>query len=166
MSLLEFDYTNAEGEIKRRALTGWAEEGHYVVGNDTLANGVWRTFRKDRITQYFNGCDALLKTPFEAGPPPRPAKSKNANPTPRDDRPQILFTGFGSARRSALEASCDAGGLAVVKSVTQNLVFVCTGPNAGAAKVSKARMQGCYIVPEADLPALLESGVLPDSIVD
>lgn len=161
MALLEFEYTNAAGETKRRALDTWAEEGHYIIGIDTLADGAHqRTFRKDRIAQYLNGGEALLADPYQQ-PPPKPDKT-----APEANKPQILFTGFGAARRAALEADCAAAGLAVVKTVTQRLVFVCAGPNAGPAKVGKARVQGCYIVTEADLPALLESGVLPDAIFD
>ncbi|MFG5777703.1 hypothetical protein ACFIQF_11575 [Comamonas sp. J-3] len=160
MQILEFLYTNSAGESKARTLDNWAEEGHYIVGNDITVKGAPRTFRKDRITQYLNGCEALLKAPFQA-PPPKPDKA-----APEASKPQILFTGFGAAHRAELEALCTAAGLAVVKTVTQKLVFMCGGPNAGPSKVSKARMQGCYIVGEADLPMLLEFGVLPDHIFD
>lgn len=160
MGVLEFLYTNAAGETKRRVLENWVEEGHYLIGNDTKAKSAPRTFRKDRVTEYLNGCDSLLTTPF-AGPPPKIERA-----APEQSRPDILFTGFAAKARADLEASSAAAGLNVVKTVTQQLVFLCVGPNAGPSKVSKARTAGSYIVTEQQLPALLESGVLPDSICD
>lgn len=160
MQLLEFMYTNSAGETKRRILGNWMEEGHYLVGNDTLSNDAFRTFRKDRVSEYLNGCDALLVTPF-AGPPPKIEPA-----APEQLRPEILFTGFSSKTRTDLEASSTVAGLKVVKTVTQQLAFLCAGPNAGPAKVTKARLLGTFIVTEQQLPELLESGVLPDSIFD
>ena len=160
MGGLEFLYTNAAEVTKRRVLENWVEEGYYLVGNDTYANGALRTFRKDRVTEYLNGCDALLVTPF-AGPPP-----KIESAAPEHSRPDILFTGFAAKTRSELEAASAAAGLKVVKTVTQQLSFLCAGPNAGPSKVSKARVAGSYIVTEQQLPELLESGVLPDNIAD
>jgi NAD-dependent DNA ligase len=160
VELLQFHYTNARGETKLRAVTGWSEEGHYIVGNDVNVGGAPRTFRKDRITQYLEGCESALAQPF-AGPPPKLSRA-----APDENRPQILFTGFGASVRTDLEQRCDAAGLKVMKTVSQRLVFLCVGPNAGPAKVTKARQQGAFIVTEADLPELLESGVLPDRILD
>lgn len=160
MQSLEFVYTNAAGETKRRMLEVWSEEGHYLVGHDVMGNGPVRTFRKDRISEYLNGCEALLSTPF-AGPPPKVERT-----APEQLKLQILFTGFAAKARADLEEASAGAGLKVVKTVTQQLIFLCAGPNAGPSKVSKARMQGVYIVSDADLPALLESGVLPDSVID
>lgn len=160
MSVLHFMYTDAAGESTLRAVSNWTEEGHYIVGNCAAAGGAPRTFRKDRIFRYLDGCEAALATPF-AGPPPKLSRT-----LPQDSRPHILFTGFPAALRSELERQCSAAGLKVVKTVTQQLAFLCAGPNAGPSKVAKARTQGTFIVFEADLPELLESGVLPDHIAD
>ncbi|GKS93216.1 hypothetical protein [Acidovorax sp. SUPP2825] len=160
MEVLQFTYTNAAGESKLRVVSAWTEEGHYIVGNDAQAGGSPRTFRKDRISEYLAGCEAALKTPF-AGPPPQLSRSE-----PEESRPQILFTGFPAAMREALELECVTAGLCVVKTVTQRLVFLCAGPNAGPSKISKARIQGAFIVTQLDLPELLQSGVLPDRIFD
>lgn len=160
METLQFLYTNAAGETKLREVSNWSEEGHYIVGNDANAGGAPRTFRKDRIAQYLNGCEAALSTPH-AGPPPKLSRS-----APEEVRPQILFTGFGAALRADLEQQCAASGLNVVKTVTQHLVFLCAGPNAGPSKIAKARVQGAFIVTESDLPELLESGVLPDHAIN
>ena len=160
MGVLEFLYTNSGGETKRRTLDNWVEEGHYIVGNDTSAKGALRTFRKDRVSEYLNGAESLLATPF-AGPPPKIEPA-----APEESKPEILFTGFGAKVRTELEASSATAGLKVMKTVTQKLAFLCAGPNAGPSKVTKARVLGTFIVTEQQLPELLESGVLPDSIFD
>lgn len=165
MSTLEFLYTNAAGETKLRRLEAWSEEGHYVVGHDVLADGPVRTFRKDRIVEYLGGCEKILVTPF-AGPPPKLVREAagGGGSAPKPELPQILFTGFPAKTRAEFEAASAAAGLEVVKSVTQRLTFLCAGPNAGPTKLAKARIQGVYIVTDNDLPAFLESGVLPDSV--
>ena len=153
-------HSKALPQTIRSAVFNWSEEGHYIVGNDANAGGAPRTFRKDRIAQYLAGCEAALATPF-AGPPPKLLRA-----APEEARPQILFTGFAAAIRADLERQCATAGLKVVKTVTQHLIFLCAGPNAGPSKVAKARAQGSFIVTDADLPELLESGVLPDRIFD
>ncbi len=159
LSSLQFDYRKADGSESTRRLDEWSEQGHYVVGFDDLAKQV-RTFRKDRIVRYHDGCDALLKHPQDE-PPPRIVRA-----APNDLRPQILFTGFTAALRAELEQQCEAAGLRVMKSVSLSLTFVCAGPNAGPAKVAKARMQGAYVLDAEALPSFLETGELPDFAVD
>lgn len=158
---LLFSYLGADGVTSKRALKNWSEEGHYLKGFDTTVGQV-RTFRKDRIVEYFDGAAQFLVSPLGV-PPPR----LRSGPTrPKDERPQILFTGFAAVQRAHLEQLSDAGGLCVVKSVTQGLVFLCAGPNAGPSKVAKARGQRVYIVRETELHALIETGELPDYALD
>lgn len=159
-AVLRFAYLDAGGSLTKRELTAWAEEGHYLKGFD-LTSGGTRTFRKDRIAEYFDGAAAFLTSPLGI-PPPR---IRSAAPAPRDERHQIVFTGFAAVRRADLERQSDAAGLRVVKSVTQALVFLCAGPNAGPSKVAQARVQGVYIVREPELLAFLETGELPDYAV-
>lgn len=156
---LHFDYENGQGELSRRRLTQWTEVGHYVKGF-CQDKGKVLTFRKDRIRAYLDGCDQLLMSPNE-GPPPKPSPR-----APSDLRPQVLFTGFAKVQRGVLEQKSDAAGLRVVQSVTQRLAFLCAGPNAGPAKVEKAREQNVYIVTEPELLRLLKTGELPDSAVE
>ena len=155
MEILRFVYCNAAGEYSRRELTRWSEVGHYIRGYSE-GNSAIRTFRKDRITEYFDGADEHLDIPF-GSPPPRPVKDQAP-----DLRPQILFTGFGSVLRAELEAQSDAAGLRVCKTVTKALCYLCIGPNAGPVKVEKSRAQHVYIVDEQQLRLLLETGELPD----
>lgn len=157
MTSLRFDYRNADGTESTRRITGWAEQGHYLVGFDDLAKQV-RTFRKDRIARYHDGCEGLLEHPKE-DPPPRIVRS-----APTDLRPQILFTGFAAALRADLEKQCELAGLRVMKTVSLSLTFLCAGPNAGPAKVAKARIQGVYVLGADSLPAFLTSCRRPESM--
>ena len=159
MVLLTFVYRDAAGAVSQRALANFRESGHYVEGACTASHR-FLTFRKDRIVEYLDGCDALLSDPF-APPPPKPEPRQ-----PADKRPQVLFTGFPSVQRAHLESLADAGGLRVVRTVTDNLTFLCTGPNAGPSKVAKARLRGAYIMDQAELATLLETGELPDHAID
>ena len=156
---LRFIYCNGVGEVSERSLSQWAEAGHYIKGHDATKGRVL-TFRKDRVQEYLDGSELLVKS-VTAEPPPRPMRG-----AARDLRPQMLFTGFGAAQRAELEEKADVHGLSVVQTVTKGLVFLCCGPNAGPAKVDKSRAQGVYIVTELQLHPLLETGELPDDVVD
>ena len=158
---LLFSYLGADGVTSKRALKDWSEEGHYLKGFDTTVGQV-RTFRKDRIVEYFDDAAQFLASPRGVAPP----RLRSGPPRPKDERPQILFTGFAAVQRAHLEQLSDAAGLCVVKSVTQALVFLCAGPRAGPAKVQQARLQRVYIVREPALHALLETGELPDDSMD
>lgn len=154
-AMIRFSYRSADGALSKRELSNWSEEGHYIHGFDITAGDV-RTFRKDRIVEYFDGAAAFLASPIEAGPPRLRAAA------PKDTRPQILFTGFPAVQRAHLESLSDTAGLRVVTKVTKGLAFLCIGPTAGPSKVAKSRQQGVYIVREPELHALLETGELPD----
>lgn len=154
---LRFAYVNAQGETSQRELTQWQESGHYLRGYCTSSNAV-KTFRKDRVQQYLDGCDSLLADPY-APPPPKPAPE-----APKELRPQILFTGFAKAERAAFEAQAAAAGLVVVSTVTKNLAFLACGSNAGLIKVEKARAQNVYIIASSSLSGFLSDGVLADEL--
>lgn len=151
---LAFVYQNIRGEVKEHTLQRWAEVGRYIRARSE--DGTPLTFRIDRVVSFLNGCDAFLQNPVQE-PPPKVEPRK-----PRDQRPQVLFTGFGKALRDELEAASDQAGLNVMKSVTQQLSYLCCGPNAGPIKMEKSRAQGVFILDETQLRALLESGELPD----
>lgn len=159
MTLMRFVYRRSDGETTLRRLQPWTEVGHYIEGFDHSA-GKFCTFRKDRVVEYVDGAEALLADPHSP-PPPRVDLRR-----PRDTRPQVLFTGFASVQRGHLEALADAGGLRVVKTVTQGLTFLCAGPNAGPSKVAQARLQKVYVMNQAELASLLETGELPDHAID
>ncbi|WP_312587789.1 hypothetical protein [Comamonas terrigena] len=154
---LRFAYVNAQGEVSQRELSQWQESGHYIRGHCMSSNAV-KTFHKDRVQQYLDGCDSLLVDPY-APPPPKPSPE-----APQESRPQILFTGFAKPERAAFEAQAVAAGLAVVSTVTKNLTFLACGGNAGPTKVEKSRQQGTFVVLANYLDELFTSGILPDEI--
>lgn len=151
---MEFVYRNAKGDVSTHRLKdGWAESGKYLQGF-CLVDGGFRTFLKHRVLEYLAGSSERLSDPHPPAPPP-PTKSKEA-------RAEILFTGFPSAQRAALEEVAGRSGMKVVKTVTNGLTYLCCGPNAGPTKVSSARERGLYILSDASFQALLETGELPD----
>lgn len=153
MDAIRFEYMR-DPTGKVRTLVSWRETGKYIEGVDA-ADRRFKTFRKDLIARYLDGAEDLLGDPF----PERaslPQKRKTA-------APQILFTGFPSAQRAALEAKAVEAGLGICKSVTQACLYVVGGPNAGPTKVRKAREKGAYILDERQFHALLTTGELPES---
>lgn len=160
MEFISFIYRNAEGVTRERCLSHWKESGYYIQGFSVDDEGI-RTFRKDRVLEYLNGSDAYLLSPYESAPP-KPIREKTASGRPAPTCPQIAFTGFAALKRAALEAMSEDTGLQVCKSVTLGLSYLCIGPNAGPAKVEKARSQRVYIIDESQFYSLIETGEVPD----
>lgn len=154
IEVLRFVYRDADGNVARHELAAWQEVGKYVRGR-RAADGSPRTFLKERIVEYLENAEAWLNSPY---PDPIPKLQRQVA---RDQRPQVAFTGFPSARRAELEAHADRDGLRVCKGVTRDLQFLVGGPNAGPSKVEQARNQGCWILTEEQLLKLLETGELP-----
>jgi len=149
---LTFLYRKPDGEEVEAVLSNWRESGRYLIGFNPEI-GMPRTYRKDRVVQYHNDCDKQLGQPF-TDPPPIVRKAKTV--------PKILFTGFAASERSALEQYAIDSGFQVVKTPTKQLDYLCCGPNAGPAKVEKARLAGAWLLNDHDLTVLVETGVLPD----
>lgn len=149
--LLRIRYRTQEGKEATYEVTHWTEVGRYIKGH---SSGLPRTFRKDRVLEYLDGAAAKLTDPFPP-PPSLPARST-------DDRPQILFTGFPAVQRSDLERRTADAGMKVCKTVTKGLEYLCYGPTAGPTKIEKSREQGVYLLSQAQLFQLLETGELPD----
>jgi DNA polymerase-3 subunit epsilon len=76
---------------------------------------------------------------------------------------QICFTGFSASEKDRLGQLATDDGLDVVKTVTQSLAYLVTGPNAGPAKLKKAREQDVIVMDEAQFAKFLQDGELPDS---
>ncbi len=85
--------------------------------------------------------------------PPKSQRIKKAN--------QICFTGFSPSDKDRLGQIAIAQGLDVVKSVTQSLAFLVTGPNAGPAKCKMAREQDVVIMNEEQFARFLHDGEIP-----
>jgi NAD-dependent DNA ligase len=86
--------------------------------------------------------------------PPKTARhKKNAQ--------QICFTGFSPGERTQLESEAEEAHLEVVKSVTKSLRYLVTGPNAGPAKLQKAKEQEVVIINVEQFHNMLQTGELP-----
>jgi NAD-dependent DNA ligase len=86
--------------------------------------------------------------------PPKTARhKKNAQ--------QICFTGFSGPERKQFEDEAEEAHLEVVKTVTRSLRYLVTGPNAGPAKLKKAREQEVILLNADQFHAMLETGELP-----
>ena len=150
MDAISFNYTDSRGHTTDWQISNWKESGRYVQGICSV-DGQFRTFRKDRINHYLETSEEVLTEPYT--PPP---------PTV-DTRPEICFTGYPKVQRSALETLANEYRMAVKKDVTKGLAFLCCGPNAGPAKVARARDRGCLIIDEPGLRMMLGTGELPES---
>lgn len=153
MPILHFIYRDAHGAISKRTLTRWSENTRYIQGRNET-NSLPKTYRKDCIVQFLTGEEHLLNEAAPPAPEPKPGAAP-------DERPQILFTGFKSAKREELERLAVEQGLRVMKAASKALAFLCIGDNAGPTKVEKAREAGAFILDELQLHALFESGELP-----
>lgn len=80
-----------------------------------------------------------------------------------DLRPdQICFSGFSLSVRAELEAQArELLHLEVKSSVTKGLRYLCTGPEAGPAKVAKAKEQGATILSVEQFQTFCETGEIP-----
>lgn len=163
LEALLFLYRDARGEETERRLTQWKEIGYYIAGFCERSDA-YRTFRKDRVTEYLDGCAAALSDPHPAPPPT--LKKASTSGAPDEKALEILFTGFAKVQRGALEAKAAAAGLHVRKTVTQGLMFLCGGPNAGPTKLEQARAQSVYILDEAQFHWFLETGEVPDGPIE
>lgn len=155
-SIIRFHY-NGDPDGKIREVADWKESSKYLEGKD-IADGVYKTFRKDRVLAYLDGAEGQLRDPNPEPPVFKPS-------APPDQRPHIIFTGFLKQQRAALEVRAEAAGMRVCTKVTQRCLFLVKGDNAGPAKVAAARQLSAYILNEAQFDALLETGVVADDVV-
>ena len=74
---------------------------------------------------------------------------------------EICFTGFQDSEKAKLEAQAIARGLKIRTKVTQNLSYLCTGPNAGPSKIEQARGLGVSFMSAEQFHAMCETGEVP-----
>jgi len=153
--VLVFDYRHADGSVRPRALDRWKEEGLYLSGVDTETR-MPRTYRKDRIAAYLDGCEHALLDP---SPVIVAVPVKHSRPSLKT--PHALFTGFPAIQRAELEARAEAHGIPVCTGVTQSCLYVIAGPNAGPSKMAKARASGKLILSAPQFRLMLDTGELP-----
>lgn len=157
MEALRFEYQDAKGNITTRELVNWKDDGWLLKGFCAV-DGAFRTFRRDRVTEVFDGGE-LLKPIHK---PEHVVKRAIPAAKPCSDAIEILFTGFAKDRRAELEAAATGAKIKVRKTVTQALAFICAGPNAGPAKLRKAQSQGVSVLDEPDFLWLLTTGEMPE----
>lgn len=118
-----------------------------TCGNQSVAS---------QVTEWLRHCQrgaGLLRaeTTFSKAEPRRVAKAVG-----------VVFTGFDQASRKLLEADADAAGLRVCKSVDKACLYLVAGPNAGPAKLAKARAQGATVINEEAFSTMIRTGELPE----
>jgi NAD-dependent DNA ligase len=153
--LLSFSYKDSKGQVSERRLTRWKENSVHIQGHSE-GDTFYRTFRKDRVIEYFSSSEYLK---FDNAPLAPVIISID----PADVRGEILFTGFLAADRLKLEALAEKKGLRVVKTPTKALAFLCTGKTAGWTKVKAASEKGAFILTEAQLLEVFETGDVSDT---
>lgn len=157
-----FIYQDARGAITRRSIPKPSDNGSYITGYCEYSKGN-RTFRKDRIIQFFRNQSDL--SDFEKAPLPDPFQRHRYKPKPVTKKNYIFvicFTGFSSQHKAGLTNSALNHKFKVVKSVTKDLDFLCTGINAGPKKMEKAEEQGVTLITEDEFHDLAYDGLLPE----
>jgi len=74
---------------------------------------------------------------------------------------EVCFTGFGASEKQSLIRLATDAGLIVVTGVTEKLSMLCIGPNAGPAKLDKAKKRGVPLLTLEQFNLFLETGELP-----
>lgn len=166
---IEFDYENAGGEESHRTVDVHAVDNAYFEGFCHKAMGT-RTFAISRIIGKVIVHDTGEVLPARKWAAQARADARNPGVVDigRDDRQasvesheasatgvEILFTGFTRSQRQELEEMAEAAGMIVRKSVTKGLSYLCTGPNAGPAKLAQAAESGASIIDHDEFVDLL-----------
>lgn len=163
---IEFDYRDAKGQDSHRRVHVDAVDDFYFQGFCLKAADV-RTFVIDRVKGKVLDCDTgeLLSAKSWAKaarqhPDNDPEKIEIGrdsywDETPPADAPEhaeieICFTGFVKADKLRLEGMAELADMKVRQSVTKGLTHLCTGPNAGPAKISQAMEVGAELIDQSE----------------
>ena len=89
-----------------------------------------------------------------------------ANKAPKKRLPtrrstEVCFTGFNPTDKGLLMDEAIAAGVVVRSGVTKGLTHLCAGPNAGPAKLAKAKKQGVKLIDVEGFRALVEQDAKP-----
>lgn len=161
---IEFDYVDARGKRSHRRVDVNAVDGEYLEGfcHEALATRTFVIGRvRGQVTDVSTGemlpakkWAALARRDPLNGEVTMDGERKRADEDeddgsdtePSEVAIEILFTGFPKAQRAELEELADLRGWKVVKSVTVGLTYLCTGPNAGPAKIEQAGDVGADVI--------------------
>ncbi|WP_071058763.1 hypothetical protein [Pelistega sp. MC2] len=164
-SPFRFVYKNSKGHITKRSLVRITQQSSEYLSGIQEFDHAYRTFRKAQILEVL---DTIQKWWACEAPDPEPEVKSNKPKDPNrpsyinyDNKLEICFTGFGEVKRAEMEKRSLENNLFVRKSVTKNLSFLCTGPNAGPKKVEKALEMGLVLMDEQAFNWLIETGEIP-----
>lgn len=160
---MHFVYVNAKGEVSERRLTSVTEKADLIQGYCTTTEAL-KTFRRDRILEWLEpGDNAEERLEHYRNHPPAPELYQAQGTTKRRrDELDVVFTGFPKAEKERLVELAKEHGLVVRTGVTNSLNFLCCGPNAGPAKIAKAREIGALAFDVDALFHMLETGEILD----
>lgn len=82
-------------------------------------------------------------------------------PKPKVKPTTICFTGFVDSQKTILRQEAEGIGLVVTTAVSGSTAYLCAGPNAGPAKLQKAKDGGAVILNLEEFYEILETGALP-----
>lgn len=159
-------YINARGVVGFYEVTQAWISGAHLQG---FCGDKFHTFRLDRIIEDIDdGEDVPLLLVHYQAEHSKNESTNGAAAAPKPGGLRVLFTGFPQQDRAVLEALATANGLHVVKTVVNELDFLCVNGHIGPGnlarngKIDKARAKGALILTDAQLVALLETGEVPD----
>ena len=160
--IIEFTYTNAQGETSEREVKVDYVDDTYIEGYCYSAQGT-RTFRLDRIDGMIwqnNECFFVDEWLGKQGI--RKKQSSLIKPTKqKSHKLEICFTGFKRDEKLKLELLAEKNGFKVRTAVSKNLDFLVCGVNAGPSKIAQALERGIPYFSEDEFMAMLETGEIP-----
>lgn len=163
---IEFDYRDARGKDSHRHVYVEAVDQEYFQGFCFKASDT-RTFVIGRVKGKVIDVDTgellsakALAAKARQHPDNDPEKIEIGRDSYWDEDPpaedmehaeiEICFTGFVKADKLRLEGMAELADMKVRQSVTKGLTHLCTGPNAGPAKISQAMEVGAELIDQSE----------------
>lgn len=160
-NVILFNYKNLKGEENKFTISVHKVFKYHFSGMD-IETDKYRTFRKDRVVEYFDNTeDVLDRYPVEefkiSGGGNKTFGINTNNP---DKLLEVCFTGFKKADKERLTALALENNLYVAKDVTVNLGILVCGYNAGPKKIERAvnSAMKVEIMDETEFLHFLETG--------
>ncbi|HHF6565528.1 TPA: BRCT domain-containing protein [Haemophilus influenzae] len=161
-NIIEFTYTNADGDTKHREVRVDYTDDVYIEGYCYVA-GDNRTFRLDRIDglieqngEFYTVDEWLEQRGIRKNQYQSKLSSKSTS-----SQLEICFTGFSKVDREYLESLAEIHDFKVRKTVTKNLNFLIMGDNAGPTKINSAIDVGATLLDENEFKTMIETGEIP-----
>ena len=160
--IIEFTYTNAQGETSEREVKVDYVDDTYIEGYCYSAQGT-RTFRLDRIDgMIWQNNECFFVDEWLGKQDIRKKQSSLIKPTKqKSHKLEICFTGFKRDEKLKLELLAEKNGFKVRTAVSKNLDFLVCGVNAGPSKIAQALERGIPYFSEDEFMAMLDTGEIP-----